>query len=104
MNKKNKNIKFIIRLTIWLIYLLAGYSLYFSKSYLPSFLITFTKVIYPQSIFWLQIRLNNKEPWISISNSMSTAQLWYRIIPLTYSILSFMITVLNLLFILVSRI
>ena len=94
INKNKKNVIFQ-RLFIWIIYLFSGFILYTKKGYLFSFLITFAKVIYPLSIFWLQIRIKRREDLLPIDSSMSTSQLWFNILPVLSSFLTVILTLLN---------
>ena len=98
MNTRKRNLKIFIRILIWLIYLLSGYFLYSENFILPTFLKTFTKLFYPLSIFWLQIRIKNKEPWLPLTDSMSTSQLWFRLIPIMASLFTLIIVLINLFF------
>ena len=98
MTIKKRNLKIFIRTLIWLTYLLSGYFLYSKSLILPLFLGKFAKLVYPLSIFWLQIRIKNKEPWLPFTDSMSTSQLWFRLIPILASLFTFVIVLLNLLF------
>ena len=98
MTIKKRNIKIFIRIIIWLTYFISGYFLYSEGFILPQFLETFAKLIYPLSIFWLQVRIKNKEPWLPLTDSMSTSQLWFRIIPILASLFTFVIVLINLLF------
>tara|TARA_B100000212_G_scaffold199691_1_gene150609 strand:+ start:772 stop:1032 length:261 start_codon:yes stop_codon:yes gene_type:complete len=77
---------------------MSGYFLYAERLILPTFLGTFAKLFYPQSIFWLQIRLKNKEPWLPFTESMSTSQLWFRLLPILASLFTIVIVFINLLF------
>ena len=97
MGLKNRNVKIIIRLIFWVTYFFSGYILYFNIGNLPLIFINFSKIIYPLSIFWLQIRINNLENWIPITSTMTTSQLWFKILPVLSSILAFILTLLNLL-------
>ena len=97
MTIKKRNLKVFIRILIWITYLLAGIFLYSESFILPLFLGTFAKLVYPISIFWLQIRIKKKEPWLPITDSMSTAQLWFRLIPILASLFTFIIVLINLL-------
>ena len=97
MTLKKLNLKIFIRILIWITYLLSGYFLYSGSFILPIFLGKFAKLVYPLSIFWLQIRIRNKEPWLPLTNSMSTSQLWFRLIPILVSLFTFIIVLLNLL-------
>ena len=96
MTIKKRNLRIFIRIVIWLIYLLSGYFLYLETFILPMFLGKFAKLIYPLSIFWLQIRIKNKEPWLPFTNSMSTSQLWFKLIPILASLLTYLIVTVNL--------
>ena len=97
MTIKKRNLKIFLRVLIWLFYLLSGYFLYLKSFTLPTFLGTFSKLVYPLSIFWLQIRIKNKEPWLPFTDSMSTSQLWFRLIPILASLLTIIIVLVNLL-------
>ena len=94
---KKRSLKILTRISIWLFYLLSGYFLYSENLILPIFLETFAKIVYPLSIFWLQIRIKNKEPWLPFTDSMSTSQLWFRLIPILASFLTFIFVSINLL-------
>ena len=98
MTIKKRNLKIFFRILIWLTYLLSGFFLYSNSFLLPLFLEKFAKLVYPLSIFWLQIRIKNKEPWLPFTDSMSTSQLWFRLIPILASLLTFIIVSVNLLF------
>ena len=97
MTIRKKNLKIFIRILIWVIYLLSGYFLYSGSFIFPIFLGTFAKLVYPLTIFWLQIRIRNTEPWLPLTDSMSTSQLWFRLIPIILSLFTFIIVSLNLL-------
>tara|TARA_Y100001970_G_scaffold221033_1_gene271583 strand:- start:99 stop:416 length:318 start_codon:yes stop_codon:yes gene_type:complete len=86
MSRKNKKIIVFNRLFFWTLYLFSGFILYFEKGYLNSFLIDFTKVVYPLSIFWLQIRIKRKNRFLPIDSSMSTSQLWFSLLPVLASL------------------
>jgi len=98
MTIRKRNLKIFIRILIWITYLLSGYFLYSGSFIFPIFLGTFAKLVYPLSIFWLQIRIRNKEPWLPLTDSMSTSQLWFRLIPIMVSLFTFILVLLNLLF------
>ena len=97
MRSKNKKILFFKRLLIWVLYLFSGFILYTKNGYLFSFLITFTRVIYPLSIFWLQIRIKGKSNFLPIDSSMTTSQLWFNILPVLASVVTLILSILNLL-------
>ena len=103
MGSKNKEIIFFQRLLIWAIYIFSGYLLYSNKTYLYSFFITFAKVIYPLSIFWLQIRIKTKGKLLPINYSMTTSQLWFNILPVLASIITLIISLLNALFYIIDK-
>ena len=98
MRSKNKKILLYKRVLIWAIYLFSGYLLYSKKAYLYSFFITFAKIIYPLSIFWLQIRFKKKDKLLPINSSMNTSQLWFNILPVLASFITVILTLLNTLF------
>ena len=98
MTIRKKNLKIFIRILIWITFLLSGYFLYSGSFIFPIFLGTFAKLVYPLTIFWLQIRIRNTEPWLPLTDSMSTSQLWFRLIPIILSLFTFIIVLLNLLF------
>ena len=102
MGLKNRNLKIIVRLIFWIIYFFSGYILYFKTGNLPLIFINFSKIIYPITIFWLQIRINNLENWVPITSTMTTSQLWFNILPVLSSILASVFTVLNLLLFLIK--
>ena len=95
MVSKNKEILLFQRLFIWILYLFAGFILYLKKGYLFPFLITFAKVIYPLSIFWLQIRIKRKGNFLPIDSSMTTSQLWFNLLPVLASFLTVLLSILN---------
>ena len=89
--------KILMRIGIWLFYLLSGYFLYSESLILPITLGTFAKLVYPLSIFWLNIRIKNKEPWLPFTDSMTTSQLWFRLLPILASLLTFIGVSINFL-------
>ena len=98
MTIKKKYIKTFIRVLIWFFYLSSGYILYSQTFIFPIFLEKFSRLVYPLSIFWLQIRIKNKEPWLPFTELMSTSQLWFRLIPIMTSLFTLIIVLLNLFF------
>ena len=103
MSSKNKKVILFQRLFIWVLYLFSGYILYSKKGYLFSFLITFAKVIYPLSIFWIQIRLKRKGNFLQIDSSMTTSQLWFNILPVFASLITLILSISNLLFFITDK-
>ena len=95
MISKNKDILIFKRLLLWAIYIFSGYLLYSKKGYLFPYLITFAKIVYPLSIFWLQIKFKTKEKLLPIDSSMTTSQLWFNILPVLASFITVILSVLN---------
>ena len=98
MAPKKRRLKIFLRINIWLFYLLSGYFLYSENFIFPIFLETFAKLVYPLSIFWLQIRIKNKELWLPFTDSMSSSQLWFRLIPILASLFTSFLVSINLIF------
>ena len=98
MSRKNKKLILIKRLLIWSIYIYSGIILYSKKEYLFVSLINFSKVIYPLSIFWLQIRIKSKDKFLPINSAMSTSQLWFNLLPVLACLITVICTLLNALF------
>ena len=103
MNSKSKKKILIQRLLFWVLYLLSGFILYSKKGYLFSFLITFAKIIYPLSIFWLQLRIKKIGNLLPIDSSMSTSQLWFNILPVLASLFTVILTFLNFLLFILAK-
>ena len=95
MSTKNKKILFFQRLFFWVLYLFSGFLIYSKKGYLFSFLISFTKVIYPLSIFWLQTRIKRRGNFLPIDSSMTTSQLWFNLLPVLASLITVILSILN---------
>ena len=98
MRIKNKELLFIQRSFIWILYLFSGYLLYSKEGYLFSILITFAKVIYPLSIFWLQIRLKKSGNFLPVDASMKTSELWFVLLPVLASFITVILCLLNTIF------
>ena len=95
MTIRKRNLKIFIRIIVWIIYLLSGCFLYSGSFIFPTFLVTFAKLVYPLSIFWLQIRIRNTEPWLPLTDSMSTSQLWFILIPIILSLFTFIYSLIK---------
>ena len=95
MIKRNKKKTFIKRLIIWSLYIFSGFILYFKEGYIYSSLLVFSKIIYPLSIFWVQIRIKKRDKFFPINSSMSTSQLWFFILPVIGSLLTVIFSILN---------
>ena len=98
MSSKNKEFLIIKRSLIWILYLFSGYLLYSKEGYLFSIFITFAKVIYPLSIFWLQIRIKKSGNFLPIDSSMKTSQLWFNLLPVLASFSTVILSLLNTIF------
>ncbi|MDC3077925.1 hypothetical protein OA324_01280, partial [Prochlorococcus sp. AH-716-O05] len=86
-----------------LLYLYSGYILYSKKGYLFSIFITFAKVIYPLSIFWLQIRIKKSVNFLPIDSTMKTSQLWFNLLPVLASLITVTLTLLNTVFYIIDN-
>ena len=95
---KNKELLLIQRSFIWILYLFSGYLLYLKEGYLFSKLITFAKVIYPLSIFWLQIRIKKSGNFLPINASMKSSELWFVLLPVLASFITVILSILNTIF------
>jgi len=95
MYSKSKGIIFIQRMLFWALYFYAGFLLYTNKGTLPSFLTSFSRIVYPLSIFWLQIRIKKTSNFISIDSKMTTSQLWFYLLPVIASLLTVIFSLTN---------
>ena len=95
MYKKSKGSKLIQRILFWALYFFSGFILYSNKGILPSFLITFSRIIYPLSIFWLQIRIKKRTNFLPIDSKMTTSHLWFNLLPVISSLLTVIFTFTN---------
>ena len=95
MFNKSKEIILIERILVWAIYFLSGFILYFNKGTLYPFLITFSRIVYPLSIFWLQIRIKKRANYLPIDSKMTTSQLWFNLLPVIASLLTVIFSVTN---------
>ena len=95
MYSKSKGIILIKRMLFWALYFFSGFILYSNKGILPSFLITFSRIIYPLSIFWLQIRIKKRTNFLHMDSKMTTSQLWFNILPVVASLLTVIFSVTN---------
>ena len=95
MSSKNKGLILIQRIIVWALYFFSGFILYSKKGILPSVLITFSRIIYPLSIFWLQIRIKKRTNFLPIDSKMTTSQLWFNLLPVIASLLTVIFSVTN---------
>ena len=95
MSSKNKGLILTQRVLVWTLYFFSGFVLYSNKGILPPLLITFSRIIYPLSIFWLQIRIKKRTNFLPIDSKMSTSQLWFSLLPVIASILTVIFSLTN---------
>ena len=95
MSGKSKGLILIQRVLVWTLYFFSGFVLYSSKGILPSILITFSRIIYPLSIFWLQIRIKKRTNFLPIDSKMTTSQLWFNLLPVIASLLTAIFSLTN---------
>ena len=96
MSSKRKQFILIQRVLVWTIYFFSGFILYSNKGILPSMIITFSRIIYPLSIFWLQIRIKKRTNFLPIDSKMTTSQLWFNLLPVIASLLTVIFSLTNL--------
>ena len=95
MSSQSKLKILIQRILVWAIYFFSGFILYSKKGILPSTLITFSRIIYPLSIFWLQIRIKKRTKFLAIDSKMTTSQLWFNLLPVIASLLTVIFSLTN---------
>ena len=95
MSTKNKGAILIQRVLVWALYFFSGFILYSNKGILPSVFITFSRIIYPLSIFWLQIRIKKMTNFLAIDSNMTTSQLWFNLLPVIASLLTVIFSLTN---------
>ena len=95
MSVKSKGLILIQRIIVWMFYFFSGFILYSNKGILPSILITFSRIIYPLSIFWLQIRIKKRTNFLPIDSKMTTSQLWFNLLPVIASLLTVIFSLTN---------
>ena len=95
MSIKNKSLILIQRFLVWTLYFFSGFILYSEKGILPSKLVTFSRIIYPLSVFWLQIRIKKRNNFLPIDSKMTTSQLWFNLLPVIASLLTVIFSLTN---------
>ena len=95
MSGKRKGLILIQRVLVWTLYFFSGFVLYSNKGILPSMLINFSRIIYPLSIFWLQIRIKKRTNFLPIDSKMTTSQLWFNLLPVIASLLTVIFSLSN---------
>ena len=96
MINKSKEVILIKRILFWSLYFFSGFILYSNKSSLYSSLITFSRIFYPLSIFWLQIRIKRRANFFHIDSNMTTSELWFNLLPVIASLLTVVFSLTNL--------
>jgi len=95
VSSKSKGLILIKRVLIWTLYFFSGFILYSKKGILPSMLITFSRIIYPLSVFWLQIRIKKRTNFLPIDSKMTTSQLWFNLLPVIASLFTVIFSLTN---------
>ena len=95
MSGKSKGLILIQRVLIWALYFFSGFILYSNQGILPSLIINFSRIIYPLSIFWLQIRIKKRTNFLPIDSKMTTSQLWFNLLPVIASLITAIFTLTN---------
>ena len=95
MSSKSKGLILFQRLLVWTLYFFSGFILYSNKGILHFNIITFSRIIYPLSIFWLQIRIKKRTNFLPIDSKMTTSQLWFTLLPVIASLLTVIFSLTN---------
>ena len=95
MKRNSNGTIFFQRILVWCLYFFSGFVLYAYKGFLPSLLITFSRIIYPLSIFWLQMRIKKRTKFLPIDSKMTTSQLWFNLLPVIASLLTVIFSLTN---------
>ena len=103
MSGKRKGLILIQRVLVWTLYFFSGFMLYSNKVILPSTIINFSRIIYPLSIFWLQIRIKKRTNFLPIDSKMTTSQLWFNLLPVIASLLTVIFSLTNSFFYILGK-
>ena len=103
MFSKRKGLILIQRILVWVLYFFSGFILYTEKGILYPFLITFSRIIYPLSIFWLQIRIKKRSNFLPIDSKMTTSQLWFNLLPVFASLFTVIFSLTNAFFYILGK-
>ena len=95
MSGKSKELILLQRVLIWALYFFSGFILYSKQGILPSTLIIFSRIIYPLSVFWLQIRIKKRTNFLPIDSKMTTSQLWFNLLPVIASLITVIFSFTN---------
>ena len=80
---------------MWALYFFSGFILYSKQGILPSLIITFSRIIYPLSVFLLHIRIKKRSNFLPIDSKMTTSQLWFNLLPVIASLLTVIFSLTN---------
>jgi len=95
MSVNSKRLILIQRVLLWALYFFSGFILYSNQGVLPSLIITFSRIIYPLSVFWLQIRIKKRTNFLPIDSKMTTSQLWFNLLPVIACLLTVIFSLTN---------
>jgi len=95
MSSKSKVVILMQRVLFWTLYFISGFIIYSNKGVLPPIFITFSRIVYPLSIFWLQIRIKKRTKFLPIDSKMTTSQLWFNLLPVVASLLTVIFSLTN---------
>ena len=95
MSSKSKVVILMQRVLFWTLYFISGFIIYSNKGVLPPIFITFSRIVYPLSIFWLQIRIKKRTNFLPIDSKMTTSQLWFNLLPVIASLLTVIFSLTN---------
>jgi len=95
MSSKSKVVILMQRVLFWTLYFISGFIIYSNKGVLPTIFITFSRIVYPLSIFWLQIRIKKRTKFLPIDSKMTTSQLWFNLLPVVASLLTVIFSLTN---------
>ncbi len=95
MSSKSKVVILMQRVLFWTLYFISGFIIYSNKGVLPSIFITFSRIVYPLSIFWLQIRIKKRTKFLPIDSKMTTSQLWFNLLPVVASLSTVIFSLTN---------
>ena len=77
------------------LYKLNFYRAFSKLDCLTSHIDFFSRIIYPLSIFWLQIRIKKRNNFLPIDSKMTTSQLWFNLLPVIASLLTVIFSLTN---------
>ena len=95
MSSKSKAVILMQRVLFWTLYFISGFIIYSNKGVLPPIFITFSRIVYPLSIFWLQIRIKKRTKFLPIDSKMTTSQLWFNLLPVVASLSTVIFSLTN---------